>query len=315
MSKRLLTIYFVLFASAITASVANAQSQALIDRFEERTFRYTGGKYKDAEIKYRLHVPENRRHGKKYPLIVHLHGIGEAGTDNRHSLLYLDSILPLMTGPGSLPFFLLVLQCPPETPGWAFNRSTKDGTLDVLVAAIEHVIAENPVDKQRITATGVSSGGWGTWALALEHPDLLAGIVPTACGAPSQLSKMAALRQTPVWAIINKGDIDPSSLQMAKHIINRSGGSMAITEAVASGHNAWTPAMEQYKCFRWMLAQKRGSWFSPPPGTILNKPHPLLLALFMYVIPFSIVLFLTWGMLCESTATAFQSVRQWISND
>jgi hypothetical protein len=47
----------------------------LIYCFEERSFQYTAGKYKDAEIKYRLHTPRTTGFGR-YPLIVHLHGIG-----------------------------------------------------------------------------------------------------------------------------------------------------------------------------------------------------------------------------------------------
>jgi predicted peptidase len=97
------------------------------------------------------------------------------------------------------------MQCPRETPGWSF-RSSKDGTLDVLVAAIEHVIAENPIDEKRITATGVSSGGWGVWELILRHPDMFAEAVPTACGAPQAFQRLAALKNTPVWLIFNAGD-------------------------------------------------------------------------------------------------------------
>ena len=111
MDRHLLTVCLALFLLMIMMSISNAQSQVLVEQFEERTFRYTGGRYKDAEIKYRLHVPKNVRYGRKYPLIIHLHGVGEAGSDNTHSLLYLDSILHLMTGPQREDFFLLVLQC------------------------------------------------------------------------------------------------------------------------------------------------------------------------------------------------------------
>jgi len=58
MNKRLLIVCFVLFLLPLATLTGNAQPQVLIDRFEERTFRYTGGKYRDAEIKYRLHTPE-----------------------------------------------------------------------------------------------------------------------------------------------------------------------------------------------------------------------------------------------------------------
>ncbi|MDR2437820.1 MAG: hypothetical protein LBE12_00425 [Planctomycetaceae bacterium] len=66
--------------------------------FEEQSFSYTGGKYENSEIKYRLHVPQKIKPNKKYPLVIHLHGVGEAGKDNTFSLAHLHSVLPLMLG-------------------------------------------------------------------------------------------------------------------------------------------------------------------------------------------------------------------------
>ena len=280
----------------------------LVYCFEERSFRYSGGKYQNAEIRYRLHTPKTKRFGQRYPLIVHLHGVGEAGSNNTSSLVHLHSILPLMIGPDRQDFFLLVVQCPAETPGWFFS-SAKDGTLDILVAAIEHVVAENPIDRRRITATGVSSGGWGVWELILRHPNLFAGAVPTACGAPPPSQRLAALTRTPIWSIVNRGDrsVNLDTIHAAMRMINGSGGSMALTETDASGHNAWRPAMENHNCFQWMLAQRRGSWFSPSPGVIIhNKPHSLLLVPFLYILPFAIVIFL----LREKISELFQRVRE-----
>ena len=279
----------------------------LVYCFEEKTFRYTNGKYKDAEIKYRLHTPKTIRLGRAYPLIVHLHGAGEAGSNNTSSLVHLHSILPVLIGPEREDFFMLVVQCPGETPGWFFQSSTKDGTLDVLMAIMEHVIAENPIDKKRITATGVSSGGHGVWKLLLEYPDLLAAAVPTSCTAP-QLTQPGTLSRTRIWTFINEGDVNPESIQRAMQQINGVGGSMGLTETNASGHNAWRPAMEDYNCFRWMLAQKRGSLFSPPPGAVVHKPYPLSLALAMYILPLAIIVFLSWGTICKLPATAYQSI-------
>ncbi|MDR2441470.1 MAG: hypothetical protein LBE12_19080 [Planctomycetaceae bacterium] len=70
----------------------------LVYCFEERSFQYTGGKYENSEIKYRLHVPQKIKPNTKYPLVVHLHGVGEAGKDNTFSLAHLHSVLPLMLG-------------------------------------------------------------------------------------------------------------------------------------------------------------------------------------------------------------------------
>jgi predicted peptidase len=321
MSKRLSIIGFVLFVSMVTALPREAQGSkpvSIHDCFEEKTFQYTGGKYNNSEIKYRLHTPENIRSDREYPLIVHLHGKGESGSNNTLSLLHLHSIFPLLTGPASEDFFMLVTQCPAETPVWSF-RPSKDGTLDVLVAVMEHVISEHPIDTKRITTTGISSGGWGVWELLMRYPDTFAGAVPTSCGAPSQLQRLTVLKQTKIWAFINKGDmrVNSESIPIAMHVINNSGGSMAFTECNAPGHNAWNPAMENYQGFRWMLAQKKGSWASPPPGTIVHKPNSWLLIPAMYILPFAIIVFLvfkSWDTIYEWVSDTYQTIRERFSN-
>ncbi|MCL2709274.1 MAG: hypothetical protein FWE95_00200 [Planctomycetaceae bacterium] len=285
----------------------------LVYAFEERTFHYTAGKYQDAEIRYRLHTPKTVQFGRRYPLIVHLHGAGESGSNNTSSLVHLHSILPVLIGPEREDFFMLVTQCPADDSSWSF-RSTQDGNLDVLMAILEQVIVENPIDRNRITVTGVSSGGWGVWNLLLRYPDKFAGAVPTACGV-QQSGKLAALTRTPIWAINNRGDVDPASVLAAMRVVRGAGGSMALTETSASGHNAWRPAMEDYNCFRWMLAQKRGSWFAPPPGVVVHhQSRSLGLVFVMFILPVAIiacVIFLSWETVCEQVSEIAQSVQEW----
>jgi len=276
--------------------------------FDEKTFQYTGGQYQNAEIKYRLHTPKNIRNGRKYPLIIHLHG----GADD--AIIHLHSILPMMIGPERQDFFMLVTQASRDEtarPGWYF-QTTKDGTLDIMMAAMEHVIADNPIDKKRITVTGVSSGGWGVWELLSKYPGLFAGAVPTSCSAPSQLHRLETLKKTPIWSFINKKDhmVNPESIRIAARTINNAGGSMALTECNAADHNAWRPAMETYHCFRWMLAQQKGSWFAPPPGTIVHKPASLLLVPFMYLLPLGIIIFLLWNRIGELMSGLFQRILE-----
>ena len=52
------------------------------DDFEARTFSATDG----AKLPYRLLKPAAIEAGKKYPLVVFLHGAGERGEDNKVQL-------------------------------------------------------------------------------------------------------------------------------------------------------------------------------------------------------------------------------------
>jgi poly(3-hydroxybutyrate) depolymerase len=258
----------------------------LVYCFEERSFQYTGGKYDNAEIKYRLRVPKKKAFGKKYPLVVHLHGVGEAGRDNTLSLAHLHSILPLIVGPEQQDFYLLVLQCPPDDRHWTF-KPTKDGNLDVLVAAMDHAVRNNPIDERRLSAFGLSSGGYGVWQLLTAYPEKFAAAVPASCSVPWSQAKISLLSDMPIWTFKNANDdgADTNSISQAMRIINGSGGYMKLTQFAQGGHAAWRPAMDEYNCFSWMIAQKRGGWFNPPPEREFYQSRSLFNCFFAFILP------------------------------
>jgi len=258
----------------------------LVHCFEERSFLYTGGKYDNAEIKYRLRVPNKIVSGKKYPLVVHLHGVGEAGKDNTYSLAHLHSILPLLIGPEQLDFFLLVLQCPADDRAWTFKK-TKDGNLDVVVAAMEHVIHNNPIDEKRLSTFGLSSGGYGVWELITASPDRFAAAVPVSTTFPGKYKTIPELNQTPIWVFVNEGDsgVPMPPLLEAMRFFEVSNGYMKLTRLDQGGHSAWWNAMGEYNCFAWMIVQKRGGWFNPPPERETYQYRSLLNCFFAFFLP------------------------------
>jgi predicted esterase len=233
-----------------------------------------------------LHIPQIIKPGKKYPLVVHLHGVGEAGKDNTFSLAHLHSVLPLMLGEKQQDFFLLVLQCPPDNRIWTF-KPEKDGNLDVVVALTDYVIANNPIDENRLSLFGLSSGGYGAWRWLLKYPDKFAAAVPTSCGSPDDSQKLASLKETSIWTFRNKSDgnapVEP--IRGTMQVINDSGGFMKLTQFDQGGHAAWRPAMDEYNCFSWMIAQKRGGWFNPPPERKIYTYRSLSNCFFAFFLP------------------------------
>jgi poly(3-hydroxybutyrate) depolymerase len=284
----------------------------LVYCFEERSFQYTGGKYNNAEIKYRLHVPKKISFGKKYPLVVHLHGVGESGSDNTLSLAHLHSTLPMMVGPEQEDFFLLVLQCPRDNRVWTF-RPTKDGNLDILVAAMEHVIANNPIDEQRLSTFGLSSGGDGVWRLLVAHPEKFAAAVPTSSGATRDIQQPASLAQTAIWTFRNQNDgsADVTSVREAMRVINGTGGYMKLTEFSQGGHAAWRNAMDECNCVSWMIAQKRGGWFNPPPEREFYRSRSLFNCFFAFFLPLG----LAAGLLVFQRTQYHQQLHETIVKD
>ncbi|MDR2642448.1 MAG: hypothetical protein LBC74_06605 [Planctomycetaceae bacterium] len=260
----------------------------LVYCFEERSFKYTGGMYKDTEIKYRLRVPRKIIRGRKYPLVVHLHGVGEAGKDNMLSLAHLHSILPMMIGEEQQDFFLLVTQCPPNNKYWEFSTN-KDGNLDVMLAALDDVMNNYPIDERRLSVFGLSSGGHGAWLLIFQYYEKFSAAVITSIFAPDEPS-LIKLKSFPIWSFINKNDKYASfeSNNNAMQIINRAGGFMKLTQFDYGGHAAWQPAMSECNCFSWLIAQKRGGWFNPPPERKIYTGRSTYNCFVVFFLPLSI---------------------------
>jgi predicted peptidase len=76
--------------------------------------------------------------------------------------------------------------------------------MNVAVKTLLATLDEHPVDRSRIYLTGLSMGGYGSWDLAVRHPDWFAAIAPICGGGDVDLAHRLAL--TPLWAY--HGDAD-----------------------------------------------------------------------------------------------------------
>ncbi len=95
--------------------VTTPEAKAIVEQaYETRSIRFTGGEYQNEEFKYRLMLPANPVEGKKYPLVIFLHGAGERGIDNSLQLLYLPSHLAQPAWRDRYPCYVLVPQCRPD---------------------------------------------------------------------------------------------------------------------------------------------------------------------------------------------------------
>ncbi|GLH96590.1 phospholipase [Phytohabitans aurantiacus] len=170
---------------------------AIVDDYAAATFGET--------LPYRLFTPEVRR-GRRYPLVVTLHGFGESGTDNFAQIAG-NQISVAFADPARQerhPAFVLSPQAPQGIPGiGGWWRS------DVRAAVLELVrttLAKNrAIDPHRVYLTGLSMGSYGSWALLPEHKALFAGAL-LVCGAGSETAAVDTLGDFPIWAVHSADD-------------------------------------------------------------------------------------------------------------
>src|SRR3954463_978054 len=124
----------------------------------------TNGKLKTVivtnyELGYALHKPSNTK--EKKPLIVFISGDGEKGTDIEKVKIH-GPLKYLKTH--ALDTYVLAPQCK-EGEKWS---------IESIYELILKIQKENTIDSDRIYVTGLSSGGWAAWNLALSYPDMFA---------------------------------------------------------------------------------------------------------------------------------------------
>jgi len=193
-------------------------------------------------MRYLLYLPENYFNLQtRWPLILFLHGAGELGTDYRKILAQGLPKKLNEEGP-ALPFIIVSPQI--EDYGW---------TPDLLKNLLTDIVERYSVDKLRIYVTGLSMGGFGTWDLAMDYPDLFAALAPI-CGGGEQ-SKVSKIKHIPCWIFHNRGDdIVPvqCSLDMVRAYKDLK-SEVEFTQYESDSHDAWTAAYSTPLLYDWFL--------------------------------------------------------------
>lgn len=222
------------------------------------------------EYRYVVYVPREFNASRKWPVLLALHGGGERGS---------DGIRPSQVGIGNairwhsdrFPMIVVMPQVPTDER-WL------DGPARAAMAAVDATVREFSGDRSRIYLTGMSIGGYGTWALAYENPDVFAAIAPV-CGGilPFEKAKStrqlpatigsedpyamvaARIREIPVWIFHGAKDdlILPTESRKMNEALIAAGADVRYTEFPDANHNAWDPAYGMPELWQWMLAQRR----------------------------------------------------------
>ncbi len=185
-------------AGAVMASITLA-------RFQTGTFTARDG----TVLPYRLLTPLQMQPGRRYPLVVQFHGSGGIGNDNHGQLDNTAKAWDLPAVRTRHPAFVLLPQFTersanyddPQTPHSAHPGPQLDAALELVDA----IMSGQPIDHDRIYATGFSMGGSATWLAVLARPQLFAAAMPVSAVAPERM-RAGELKQLPL--LVLHGDAD-----------------------------------------------------------------------------------------------------------
>lgn len=261
-------------------------NRSVLDLFDEVSYRYTGGRYNDTEIRFRLLTPDVVEPGRTYPLVVWFHGRGESGEENKRQLAHVQNAISCLTGPDSRDFYLMATQCPGDQKDWRINVSQEDGKGDapfrIAGEIMEAVIEQYPIDPDRVSVFGLSSGGEAAWHFVMEKPEFFSGLCTASAVPPSG----PPILKRNIWAFCTVEDDVVPVTQVREKIdaINRAGGSARLTVVGSRGHDSWSEALRHRKVVTWLVSQKRDSGFNIPPGFGMKR-RSTVSSIFLYVLP------------------------------
>jgi len=199
--------------------------------------------------KYTVFVPRDYSSSKKYPAIVFLHGIGESGSDGKKcTTVGLGPAIAKRNG--EFPFIVVF----PQT-GFDWTSSTSE---QIMLDALADAKKFCSIDDDRISLTGMSSGGKGTWVLGARHPEIFSALVPM--GGFSATEEVPRLKNYPIWALHNSGDfVVPVSgtRDMVTQIKAAGNTNIRYDEFDQGGHDCWDTAYAKGDLFTWLQTQRK----------------------------------------------------------
>ena len=244
----------------------------VVDCFAEMSYEYTGGRYINEPIRFRMLKPDQIEDGKEYPAIISFHGVGESGNDNTRQLSHIQLAMEYLAGKNKLDFFLIITQCPIDNQSWENSVSIEgkgDAPLTIAEEILEAVMNEYPIDENRVSVLGICSGGNAAWNFVSRHPDRFASAVVCSSTPPTSLD-LSHFTKTVFWIFADKYDKQSlGQTQQFINTVNTSGGNAWLTPNKKGGHDTWTTALAEYEVIGWMVMQNRMRG-SPPPGVICH---------------------------------------------
>jgi len=121
---------------------------------------------------YRVFVPTNYDSSKAYPLVILLHGMG--GNEDSYFDGYASGAIKKEAQQRGY-----ILACPKGRDSASmYTGSAEQDVLDVMT----EIQRTYRIDSDRVYMSGHSMGGYGTWSVAINHPDIFAAAAPISGG-------------------------------------------------------------------------------------------------------------------------------------
>ncbi len=214
-------------------------------------------------LPYQLRVPQGEG---PFPVLLLMHGAGERGTDNQAPFVHFNPLFAEESTPLNQAI-IIIPQCPEDMRwveyGWEKGSYLKENAplspaFFAVTQLLQQILSTLPVDPKRVYVAGLSMGGFATWRLLAEYPNLFAAGIPICGGGP--LDEAQALAELPIHTFhcVND-DVVPvtASRAMVSAIQAITPNRLKYTEFPDGGHGAWFPVFATTQYMSWLFEQSK----------------------------------------------------------
>ena len=213
---------------------------------------------------YLVYLPTGNTDAK-LPLLIFLHGAGGVGSDIQEVKSKPTEIWEGIQKFKKDPCIVVAPQCLKK------SKSGERGiwTPEDLNLLLQDLKATLPVDERRIYLSGISMGGYGTWAWAAHDPQHFAAIAPIVGGigregprdvTPDFDQWATNLAKIPVYTFAGGLDktVPPERSERMIAAIQKAGGKEAKLKVYPDeGHNAGRVVVASAEYYEWLFSHKR----------------------------------------------------------
>jgi predicted esterase len=203
----------------------------------------------DTAQPYRFYIPANYDAKKKWPMVVALHGMG--GDENSFFAGYDKGAIRRVAEERGY-----IVVCPKGRSPYSMYLATAERD---VIDVINEMKRDFSIDDDRVYLMGHSMGGYGSWSIAANNPNIFAAIGPIAGGGtPFSRPKLKAITHVP-WIVIH-GDKDPTVPVEESRKMVKAGKELGVEikyiEVPGGNHgDVVVPAFKEI--FDWFDAHKR----------------------------------------------------------
>jgi predicted peptidase len=164
-----------------------------------------------ARLPYRLLSPAPATPGRRYPLILQLHGSGAIGTDNSAQLGAFATGWAAPATRARFPAYVLVPQFADRTVEYRTANgmpvSRERAPLAAALELLDSLRRTLAVDTTRVYAAGFSMGGSSVWHALLDRPAVFAGAMVIA-GVPPDATDLRRVPRVPLLLLHGTADTE-----------------------------------------------------------------------------------------------------------